>query len=109
MLANLVYSELAKRLAPSSASMSARHPDNSDGESPDKRLAETALAVQTSLRRSPGLADAKIWCEVDGGAIVLCGRVPTYSAKHAARTLAEKVSGGCRVENRLGVVPYPVE
>lgn len=109
MSSQLMFSQLAKRFSPGSESASELQPNRSDGQSADRLLADAALAAQTCLRRSLDLTDVKIWCEVEAGKIVLRGRVPTYSAKHAARALAEKVCGGCKIENRLGVVPYPLD
>lgn len=106
MAFDLTQFGLAKHPAPASVSMSERQPQHANGQPSDSHLAEAALAAQTCLRRSLGLIDARISCEVDGGKIILRGRVPTYSARQAARTLAEKACG-CKVENRLGVVPYP--
>jgi osmotically-inducible protein OsmY len=68
---------------------------------------EAAATVQTYLNASPSLAGTRIHCEAIDGRIVLRGYVSTYSMKHAARVLAEGVSGDRRIENRLDVIPIP--
>ncbi len=109
MSTQLMFSRFVKRSSTSHATESESQPDAPGDRFTNGSLVERARAAQACLRRSLGLADARIWCEVDGGKIVLRGHVPTHSAKHAARAAAEKVCGGCKIENRLGVVPYPLE
>jgi osmotically-inducible protein OsmY len=70
---------------------------------------ETVAAVQMCLNESPSLTDTHIRCEVAEDRIVLRGYVSTYSMKHAARVLAEGVSGDSRIEERLDVIPIPRE
>ncbi len=75
--------------------------------SPRRPTAETVAAVQTYLSNSPSLTDTHIHCEVADDRIVLRGYVSTYSMKHAARVLAEGVSGDSRIEDCLDVIPIP--
>ena len=80
--------------------------ESSDASS-RRTTAEAAAAVQTYLNDSPSLSGNQIRCEGADDRIVLLGYVSTYSMKHTARVLAESVSGDCRIEDRLDVIPIP--
>jgi len=59
------------------------------------------------LRESPLLAGCSIRCQFRDGTLTLCGRVPRYSLKQAARSLVEGIPGVEAVDNRIDVIPLP--
>lgn len=71
------------------------------------RATDVALfrAVQSALLELPGLTEAAVSVEADGGTIALSGLVASPAEREAAETLAAATPGVDRVINRISVQP----
>ena len=77
------------------------------GNGPGAEYAVLADA-EARLRESPLLAECPIHCQFRDGTLTLCGRVPRYSLKQAARSLVDGIPGVEAVDNRIDVIPLPI-
>jgi hypothetical protein len=75
----------------------------------DSCAEQIEAAAQARLRESRDLGEHPIECHFHGGTLTLRGRVPTHFLKQTARSLALGVEGVKAVDNRIDVVPFPVD
>jgi len=82
---------------------------NSERNQDEKGASRIEAAVEARLRQSPELAGHPIRCTFCNGTLTLHGRVPTHFLRQTARSLAQQVEGVKVVDNRIDVVPLPVD
>lgn len=87
----------ASRDLPPAGEIPVRHPQRA-------ALPSLADAVQKQLRESPYFALRSLRCHAEGESLVLEGRVGSYYLKQLASAVAQRVSEGCLIDNRLEVV-----
>ncbi len=49
----------------------------------------------------------RVWCELRGGTLTLCGMVPTYFLKQTAQVIAAQTDGAGRLDNQIAVQTKP--
>lgn len=76
-----------------------RFPEPMTGE----RLEQTRALISGQLRESRYPTLRNVQCEIQGDAIVLQGRVPTFYAKQVAQELLRSVEPSVRIDNQLEV------
>jgi osmotically-inducible protein OsmY len=63
--------------------------------------------VEEAKRRivhQPHLAVQRIWCEFDGGTLILRGHVPSFYHKQLAQTAVARMEGVRQVVNQIEVI-----
>ena len=68
---------------------------------------DVAAAAQACLQQSPRFVQCRISCRFRQGTLILEGRVPSHSLRHAAQSLVERIEGVRQIDNRLEIMPFP--
>ena len=82
---------------------------NVERDQADARVQKIEAAAEARLREARDLANHPIACKFRGGTLTLRGHVPSHFLKQTARALVQHLEGVETVDNRIDVIPLPVD
>ena len=74
------------------------------GDHPTERAKGIVTAAKDRLFKQSHLAVQRIWCEFDGGHLILRGQVPSFYHKQLAQVAVADLDGVCQVVNEIEVL-----